>query len=356
MELCQPSGVLSPPPLQILKRGRDKPFENGSPRTDVSANTYQSLETTPVRQDHDQPLTVVKKRGNKRNQVYSSEGGESSFGDVSSRIFTPEKSTHVLLYLNAYYPLTVIEYAAPGLVNTTPRASGRPLSRRSSSFQALRSHPPKLLNKLRSFSNGRILSSKATCRHYDLTSRDSSISSSRGSPPPYAAQPPAHLENDIDSSFGSSSSEASYDLHPFMPLGYSGLDGYECRQPSNSFSSVHEPAGSIMDPYVLVPHITITPEASTLNAGDTTVWVAIEVSGQLCHPTSGKSSPGVVQSNHDNYRFLPVHHCEANLTRYGYLYDIRVDIPPTPGSGVIGVLNDDVARFVSIHPNEGNQF
>lgn len=159
----------------------------------------------------------------------------------------------------------------------TPKPKSSMFSRRASSYQVLRS-TPKLLTKLRSFSNGRALSSKATCRHYDLRERDAS-GSSYGSP---LATRVSSRSEPPESQSGSST-EASYDPEPFMPLGYDGglygpIDN-NTRQPSDGslLSSVQESHGSssasstIQDPYLLVPHVAITPEAKTLENGCTMV-------------------------------------------------------------------------------------
>lgn len=243
--------------------------------------------------------------------------------------------------------LTAKEPVVPRLMDITPRAASRPFLRKSSSYHALRTQTPRFLTKLRSFSNGRVLSSKATCRRHDPPSRESSVSSC-SSTPPYASRANP-TEKDVESSFGSNSSDASYDPEPFMPLGYDGFDGHGHRQPSNHVSSVQESDGPILDPYLLVPHISITPEASKLDDGHTTVWAAIEVSSQLCRPYSANSSTGAVHADHSNHYFLPVHHCEAGLARYGYLYDVRVDILPTAGTIIVDLLNHDAPRFVRVH-------
>jgi hypothetical protein len=240
--------------------------------------------------------------------------------------------------------LTVTEQIVPRLMDATPRAVTRTMLRRSSSYQALRTQTPRLLTKLRSFSNGRVLSSKATCRRYDQLSREPSVSSF-SSTPPYI-EPPNLSRKNVECSFGSNSSDATYDPEPFMPLGYDGFDGHKDRQPSNYLSSVQESDGAILDPYLLVPHISITTEVTTLDDGHTTVWAAIEVSSQLCRPYSADCSTGTVDTNNNNHYFLPVHHCEAGLARYGYLYDVRVDIVPTAGTVMVDLLNNDAPRFV----------
>lgn len=50
---------------------------------------------------------------------------------------------------------------------------------------------------------------------------------------------------------------------------------------------------------------------------------------------------------HSNQCFLPVHHCEEGLSRYGYLYDIDVEMLPTSESVIIDVLNEPASRLVA---------
>ncbi|KAK7956214.1 uncharacterized protein PG986_005436 [Apiospora aurea] len=258
-------------------------------------------------------LTVIKKRRNPNGQSRSSENDEIAFGELGASLDSPEQNP------------------------TTPKHKTSMLSRRASSYQVLRS-TPKLLTKLRSFSNGRALSSKATCRRYDLRERDTS-GSSYGSP----------LAIRVSSNSGPpesrscSSTEASYDPEPFLPLGYDGFYGEQiksntCRPSGESLSSVQVSDGSstIQDPYLLVPHVAITPEAKTLENGRT----------MLCRPYPVDYSRGFENAIHGNQSFLPVHHCEEGLSRYGYLYDIDIQVLPTVESVIIDVLNEPTSRVL----------
>ncbi|KAK8106043.1 hypothetical protein PG999_009402 [Apiospora kogelbergensis] len=89
-------------------------------------------------------------------------------------------------------------------------------------------------------------------------------------------------QSDPLGSYSCSSTDASYDPEPFMPLGYDGgfygRSSNNTRQPSRgSLSSVQVSNGSssssstIQDPYLLVPNVAITPEAKTLEDGRTMV-------------------------------------------------------------------------------------
>ncbi|KAK6853222.1 hypothetical protein PG995_010034 [Apiospora arundinis] len=49
---------------------------------------------------------------------------------------------------------------------------------------------------------------------------------------------------------------------------------------------------------------------------------------------------------HSNQCFLPVHHCEEGLSRYGHLYDIEVQVFPTSESVIVDVLNEPTSRVL----------
>lgn len=149
--------------------------------------------------------------------------------------------------------------------DATPRATNH---RKSSSYSILRTQTPKLLTKLRSFSNGRVSSSRATCRRYSTDSRDSSSG-------PDANYRPGQLPFNQDrfSDFGSSSSEGSYDSDPAMPLHYDShmLGAYGLHQDSDPVSRFHEPVDPILDPNLLIPELRVVPEMTTIRDGSATV-------------------------------------------------------------------------------------
>ncbi|KAK7927176.1 hypothetical protein PG985_004174 [Apiospora marii] len=49
---------------------------------------------------------------------------------------------------------------------------------------------------------------------------------------------------------------------------------------------------------------------------------------------------------HSDQCFLPVHHCEEGLSRYGYLYDVNVQVLPTSESVIIDTLNEPASRVL----------
>ncbi|RYP52401.1 hypothetical protein DL768_002432 [Monosporascus sp. mg162] len=96
------------------------------------------------------------------------------------------------------------------------------------------------------------------------------------------------------------------------------------------------------DPYLLVPNISITPEERTLKEVQSSMWVAIEISGQLSKPSVPDDAHGMQGLNN----FMPVHHGGGDLSRYGYLYDIKIDVLPTAHSSVTDVI-DGGTRMIS---------
>ncbi|RYO81987.1 hypothetical protein DL766_007251 [Monosporascus sp. MC13-8B] len=118
------------------------------------------------------------------------------------------------------------------------------------------------------------------------------------------------------------------------------LDGpaaYGSREASSSTYSAHSSDDGTHDPYLLVPNISITPETRTLNDMQSSMWVAIEISGQLSKP----SAPDDVHGMQGLNNFMPVHHGGGGLSRYGYLYDIKIDVLPTAHSSVTDIIDDD---------------
>jgi hypothetical protein len=95
MEIYQPNGVLSPPPLQIVKRKLDRSVEDIGLQT-ICTSSNDSLRSALWGQEVDQPLTIVKKRGNKRSQLHSSEQDEKTFGNIGPQILNSDTSMYLL--------------------------------------------------------------------------------------------------------------------------------------------------------------------------------------------------------------------------------------------------------------------
>ncbi|KAI0192480.1 hypothetical protein F4808DRAFT_475765 [Astrocystis sublimbata] len=101
-----------------------------------------------------------------------------------------------------------------------------------------------------------------------------------------------------------------------------------------SLSSMYSSADYSEDCHVLVPRITITPEA------------AIEVSVQLSQPSSSIDTP--LDAEHDNSSFVVNPLRVGSAYRFGYLYNIHVDVSPAPDTTVIEVIEDHRTQILSL--------
>ncbi|KAI1133119.1 hypothetical protein F5Y10DRAFT_129765 [Nemania abortiva] len=172
---------------------------------------------------------------------------------------------------------------------------------------------------LRWFSRQRASSSGTTRRRYDLrsgsTSSDCSSfeqSSSSGFP-----DEPSVLER-----FGSRSST----------------------QADTSFSSMPTSADHNDDCHLLVPRISVTPEVHSFNGTISTVWAAIEISVQLSRPyTDGMSH------SHPNNSFILANPLRVgSVSRFGFLYNLQVDVLGVPQTAIIEVIEGDKKRSLNL--------
>ncbi|KAK4151267.1 hypothetical protein C8A00DRAFT_36093 [Chaetomidium leptoderma] len=99
------------------------------------------------------------------------------------------------------------------------------------------------------------------------------------------------------------------------------------------------PHPSLPSAYVLMPRITVTPEYRTANEGTSTVWVAVQLSAQVYS----------VDAPEQQYDTTTDHQPFTDELRYGFLYDVSVEILPTSKSTVIEVL-DNKAYTTILHP------
>ncbi|KAK4039035.1 hypothetical protein C8A01DRAFT_37010 [Parachaetomium inaequale] len=93
------------------------------------------------------------------------------------------------------------------------------------------------------------------------------------------------------------------------------------------------------DTAVLVPRIVVTPEHGTVDEGTVTVWVAVQLSAQVCR-TLG---PEQGHSTATDYRLSP------DALRYGFLYDVSTELLPAGKSTIIEVLDDKACAKI-LHP------
>ncbi|KAI2469402.1 hypothetical protein F4781DRAFT_431450 [Annulohypoxylon bovei var. microspora] len=305
----QSSSTAIPLPLHIIKRGKSMQVLR-SPRQLSSG----SLESSP-----DQPLTVVKNRkSQKKANLKKSQSNTSN--SVSGQGFKKQSRNG-----------TGNTVSSDTFDSTTPKPRKLPICRRSSSLQVGRPLSPTFLTKLRSLSTRRGPSSKAT--HHR---RDSSVLSESSDESVFKSSDECVATAPWDQPSNSGNSEPPSFLEEFETHRHSS---------GNTLVDVQTP-DLAPDPYMLIPHISITPELKTLDDGHSSIWTAVEISGQLFHPRVGNSTYDSVYSTAEQAPFFPAHHGNTELSRYGYLYDIRVDILPTAEGDVIDLIGDTVIRAI----------
>ncbi|KAI0387695.1 hypothetical protein F5Y04DRAFT_9911 [Hypomontagnella monticulosa] len=307
----QSLGVDIPPPLHIIKRGKSMQVLRSNPR-DFSGASFE--EDGP-----DQPLTVIKcrksrARANTKCQINDREPVLNRGLDGRSRSISMSKVSSTI--------------CDPVI----PKPSKAPVSRRSSSLQVRRPASPTFLSKLRSLSNRRASSSKTTSRRH--VSRISSIASDESIFQSSDENESATLWHRSSSP---SYSEHSSRMNDFEPHRFGG----------NHFTNIQGPADSVSDPYMLIPHISITPESRILNEGQPSIWAAIEISGRLFHPRASDSTDDLTNPGLGEAPFMPVNHCDTGLSRYGFLYNVNVEVLPTVGGSVFDLIGNAAIRTIS---------
>lgn len=203
--------AIEPPPLRIARFGDIMSQSPTNTPRSISRTINHSMEPIP-HLPADKPLAVLKKRRHGTSQTHSSECSEEKSGRRTPSLFTPKSSSNY--------------------------------------NEVLRSRTPKFFNKLRSLSSNRAISAKATGRA--ASSHNLESSASPGCPP--------FLLPETPESEGGSSTEASYDPEPFMPLGYDGFRRHSSRQAGSPPSAVAKSSDHGLDAYLLVPQISITPD------------------------------------------------------------------------------------------------
>ncbi|KAI1461367.1 hypothetical protein F4805DRAFT_280017 [Annulohypoxylon moriforme] len=297
-----------PSPLRVIKKGKSMQVLR-SPR--IFSN--ESLESGPER-----PLTVVKNRkSQKKANVKKSQSSVDTSGSSQGFKEQSRNATRNTVSSDTWDPIT-------------PKPRKLPVCRRSSSLQVGRPLSPTFLTKLRSLSTRRGPSSKTTHR------RDSRVLSGFSEDSVFKSpdEPITTTPWEQSSNSGFSEPPSSGDLPT------------QCFSSGNTLVDVQTP-DLAPDPYMLIPHVSITPESKTLNDGQSSIWTAIEISGQLFHPRVGNSTYDSIYSTADQAPFLPAHHGDTGLSRYGYLYNIRVDILPTAEGIVIDLVGDTLIRTIS---------
>ncbi|KAI1115344.1 hypothetical protein F5Y14DRAFT_133861 [Nemania sp. NC0429] len=169
------------------------------------------------------------------------------------------------------------------------------------------------------FSRQRTSSSGTTCRRYDL--RDCSTSS-------------------YESSIGQASSmDCPEEPSTLQPSG-----SQSSTQMDTSFSSMPTSAGCSDDHHLLVPHISVNAEVQSFNKAVSTVWVTIEISAQLSRPFMNDG----LAPHPDNSLLLSNPLRVGSVSRFGYLYNLQVDVLPVPQTTVIEVVQCHRPRSLNL--------
>ncbi|KAK6957781.1 hypothetical protein Daesc_000570 [Daldinia eschscholtzii] len=274
MEDSPSSGMDIPSPLHIIKRGKSMQVLRCTPRK-ISNESAD---------DPDQPLTIVK------NRKYQ---GKSIIRKNSTRVDEVVLSRS---FRNQSGGVTANTASSKAWDPITPKPIDAPVSRRSSSLQAGRPTSPTFLSRLRSLSNRKTLPSRAT--YYQHNSQVPSSSSDE------SILKSSNEYTTASSWARSSNSDYSVPSTHRNEFEVNRFDG-------QSFTNTQGPDNISPDSYILVPYISITPEAKSLEDGRSNVWATIEISGRLFQPRVENST-----FDTDQAPFMPVHHCDIGLSRH----------------------------------------
>ncbi|KAI1825321.1 hypothetical protein F4861DRAFT_205465 [Xylaria intraflava] len=177
------------------------------------------------------------------------------------------------------------------------------------------SRPP---SRLGWFSRQRTSSSGTTCRRYN--SRGCSISSN-------------------GSSIGRFSGSRCLDEADSEPFRFGGST-----QIDTSILSTPTSVDYADDCHLLVPRISITPEVQASNSAISMAWVAIEISVQLSRPSSDATSNPYAE---DSFLFSSPQRA-GSVSRFGYIYDLQVNVLPVPQTTIIELIPDNKKRNLSL--------
>ncbi|KAI1752613.1 hypothetical protein F4782DRAFT_540271 [Xylaria castorea] len=202
----------------------------------------------------------------------------------------------------------------PGPVDqaaSNARAHEKQATNGKSTFKMNAQRQSKSQAPLRWFSRQRTSSSGTTCRRY--SSQSCSLSSDQSS---IGQSPSTGFLDEIST------------LEPRESRSLAHMD--------TSFSSMPTSAGYSDDCHLLVPHISITPEVQTFNNSISTVWATIEISVRLSRPYTDK----ILDANLEDSSLLSNPLRVGSVSRFGYLYNLQVDVFPTSQTAIIEVIVD----------------
>ncbi|KAF5503728.1 Protein crossbronx-like protein [Colletotrichum fructicola] len=135
---------------------------------------------------------------------------------------------------------------------------------------------------------------------------------------------------DTDDEVGDDTIRASYDgndqIAPLLSCGPLFSDPFSARMPTR-------------DPAVLVPRIVVTPAVRAIEGDRGAMWIAVEVSAELCQPTDGTFLPMTPVSNNG----FPVPGTEPRQLgdRYGCIYDMDIQLIPLGNNCILEIIQED---------------
>ncbi|KAI8944930.1 hypothetical protein F4801DRAFT_159494 [Xylaria longipes] len=283
-----------------LPRGRPSPWKTQAPMSDIPS-----------------PLHIIKRT--KTVEFHHKTKRQTSNGSID---YGPDRPLSVMKKRQCPGPVDqVASSARPREKQATSGKSTFKMSglKPNADWISSTQRQPKSQAPLRWFSRQRTSSSGTTCRRYSLQSRTSSSDRS---------------------SMEHSSNVGFLD-------GVSTLEPYESRsltQMDASFSSMPPLASYGDDCHLLVPRISITSEVQTSNNAISTVLATIEISVRLSRPYTDT----MLDANFDDGSLLSNPLRVGSVSRFGYLYNLQVDVFPTSQTAVIEIIEDDRKRILNL--------
>ncbi|KAI0553451.1 hypothetical protein F4679DRAFT_472259 [Xylaria curta] len=283
-----------------LPRGRTSPWKSQTPKSDIPS-----------------PLHIIKRT--KTVEFRHSTKRDTSNGSID---YGPERPLSVMKRRQCLGPV--------GQATSGPRAHDKQATNGNFTFKMNGFKPntdripsaqrqPKSQAPLRWFSRQRISSSGTTCRRYSSRSRSSSSDLSS-----IGQSPSAGFLDEV-----STSEPPEYRSSAHL---------------GTSFSSIPTSASYNEDCHLLVPHVSITPEVQTFNNSVYTVWATIEISVRLSRPHINN----MLDANTEDSSLLSSPLRVGSVSRFGYLYNLQVDVCPTSQTAILEVIAGDKKRFLNL--------
>ncbi|OAA47708.1 hypothetical protein NOR_02198 [Metarhizium rileyi] len=122
------------------------------------------------------------------------------------------------------------------------------------------------------------------------------------------------------------SCESSGILEPQSPLGTSNQ--LSPRQMSQNTRT-----------YILSPRVVATPQQKELDGTESSVWVAVEISGKLSQISTAKT-PKAPETQHDIVAGTYINHKLDRFFDFGCLYDLTMEVSAVPGTAILDVVHE----------------